>query len=64
MAIWISVNIGSQHQVIPWTNVDLSLVMPNDIYLRPFPREIPQLSITEISLKITYLNISVKFPKG
>ena len=45
-----------RHQAITWTNVDLSLVKANDIHLMAASLEIPQPSITECSLKITYLN--------
>ena len=42
-------------QAITWTNVDLSSVRSICIHLRAISQEIPQLSITKISLKITYI---------
>ena len=56
MATEIWVNIGSGNGLVPinWTNVDLSSVRSSDIHLRASSQEIPQPSITEISLKITY----------
>ena len=45
-----------QHQAITWTNVDLILVKSSDIRLRKISLKEPQLSITKISLKVTYLN--------
>ena len=44
------------HQAITWTNIDLSSVRSSGIHLRANLEEIPQPSVTEISLKITYLN--------
>ena len=43
------------HQAITWTNVDLSSVRSSGVHLRPISQEIPQPSVTEISLKITCL---------
>ena len=42
------------YQAIAWTNLDLSSVKPNDIYLRVISQERTQSSITKISLKIFY----------
>ena len=47
----------SWHQAITWTNVDLSFVSYSDNHLREILQEIPQSSYTEVSLKITCLNI-------
>ena len=57
MAAEIWVNIGSDnpgllHQAITWTNVELSSARSSGIHLRSIPQEIPQPSVTEISLKI------------
>ena len=51
-----------QHQTITWTNVDLSSVRSSGIHLRAILQEIPQSSVTEISLKITYLKFCSNFP--
>ena len=40
------------HQVITWTNIDLSSVRSSDICLRTVSQEIPQPSITEISWQL------------
>ena len=50
------------HQAITWTNVDLSSVRFSDNHLRAISQEIPQSSITEISLKITYLDFNSNLP--
>ena len=44
-----------QHQAITWTNVELSSVRSNDIDLSAILQETLQPSVTEISLKITYI---------
>ena len=46
--------VAWRHQAITWTNVDLSLVRSINIHLRAISPEIPQLSITRITLKTTY----------
>ena len=46
--------VAWRHQAITWTNVDISL-RSNGIHLRAILQEIPQPSVTAISLKITYL---------
>ena len=51
-----------RHQAITWTNVDLSSVRSSSIHLRAILQEIPQLPVTEISLKITYLKYCSNFP--
>ena len=43
------------HQAITWTNVDLSSVRSSGIHLNAILQEMPQPSVTEISLKINYL---------
>ena len=43
-----------RYQAITWPNVDLSVVKSNDIHLRAISQEIPQPSITKLSLIITY----------
>ena len=45
-----------RHQAITWTNVDLSSVRSCGIHLSAILQEIRQQSVTEISLKIAYLN--------
>ena len=39
-----------------WTDVDLLLVRPSGLHLRTISQEVPQPSITTISLNIAYLN--------
>ena len=66
MATWIWVNIGTGdgllHQAITWTNVDLSSARSSGIHLRAILQEIPQPSVTEISMKITYLKFCSNIP--
>ena len=50
------------HQAITWTNVDLSSVRSSGIHLRAILQEIPQPSVNEISLKITYLKFCSNLP--
>ena len=47
--------VAWRHQAITWTNIDLSSVRSSGIHLSAILQEIPQPSVTEISLKITYL---------
>ena len=47
---------------ITWTNVDLSSVRSSGIHHRAILQEIPQQSVVEISLKITYLKICSNLP--
>ena len=47
--------VAWRHQAITWTNVDLSSVRSCGIHVRTISQEIPQPSITKISLKITSL---------
>ena len=47
--------VAWRHQAITWTNVDLSSVRSCGIHVRAISQEIPQPSITKISLKITSL---------
>ena len=54
--------VAWRHQAITWTNVDLSSVMSNGIHLRAILQEIPQSSVTKISLKITYLKCCSNLP--
>ena len=51
--LWL---VAWRHQTITWTNVDLSSVRSSGIHLSAILKEIPQPSVTEINLKITYLN--------
>ena len=53
-----------RHQAITWTNVDLSLVRSSGIHLSAILQEIPQPSVTEISLKIYISKILFKSPRG
>ena len=48
--------VAWRHQAINWTNVDLSSVRRRDIHLTAVSQRIPQPSICNMSLKITYLN--------
>ena len=56
--------VAWRHQAITWTNVDLCLVRSKDISVRTILQNIPQLSIIKISLQITYMNFSFKYPRG
>ena len=47
---------GWQHQAITWINVDLSSVKSNDFHLMVISQDIHQPLITELSMKITYVN--------
>ena len=62
MVTLIWVNIGWRHQAITWINVDLSSVRFSGIHLRSILQEITQSSVTEISLKITYLKFCSNLP--
>ena len=42
------------HQAITWTNVDWSSVKSSDIHIKAISQEMPQPSITEICLEMTY----------
>ena len=44
-----------QQQAIVWTIVDSSSAWSSDIHLRAISQDIPQPSVTKISLKIAYL---------
>ena len=61
MATEIWVNIGSG-KAITWTIVDLLSIRSSDIHLRQFSQEIPQLPMTAISFKITYLKFCSNLP--
>ena len=50
------------HQAITWTNVDLSSVRSSGIHLSAILQEIPQPSVTEISLTIIYLKFCSNLP--
>ena len=54
--------VAWRHQAITWTNVDLSSVRSSGIHLSAILHEMPQPSVTEISLKITYLNFCSNLP--
>ena len=54
--------VAWRHQAIIWTNIDLSSVRSNGIHLSAILQEIPQPSLTEISLKITSLNFCSNLP--
>ena len=61
MATENCVNIGSGNCLLPdgtWTNVDLLSVRSSGIHLRAILQEIPQPSVNEINLKITYLKFN------
>ena len=65
MATKIWVNIGSGNGLLPdgtWTNVDSSSVKSIDIHMGAISQEIPQPSITKISLNITYLKFYSNLP--
>ena len=51
------------HQAINWSNVDSSSVRSSDINLRAISQEIPQPSITQISLKINGLRFYSYLPR-
>ena len=44
-----------RHQAITWTTVNFSSVRFSNIHLRTISQDIPEPSITEISLKITFV---------
>ena len=50
------------HQAITWTKVDLSSMRFCDNHLRAFSHQTPWPWITEMSLKITYLNFESNLP--
>ena len=50
------------HQAITWTNVDLSSSRSKDNHLMAISQDKPQPSITEFSLKITYINFLSNLP--
>ena len=52
------------HQAITWTYVDLSSVRSSGIHLRAILQEVPQPSVTEISLKITYRKFCSNLPEA
>ena len=56
--------VAWRHQAFMWTIVDLSSVRSSNIYLRAISIEIPQLWITNISLKITYVNFHWNLPEA
>ena len=51
---WCLTLVAWRHQAITWTNVDLLSLRSSGIHLSPISQEIPQPSIAEKSLKITY----------
>ena len=60
--ICIKKGTGWQHQAIIWTNVDLKILRSSGIDLRAISWEMPQPSITEISLGIAKLKFESNFP--
>ena len=52
------------HQVITWTNVDLSSLRSSDVHLRSISLEISQPPVNEISLKIIFLRFYWNLPGG
>ena len=65
--IWV--NLGSDNGLLPDGTKPLPEPMltddqwsPHDIHIRAISQEMPQPSITEICLKITYLNFHSDFP--
>ena len=52
--------VAWRHQAITWTNVDFSSIKSCGVHVRTISQEIPQPSITKISLKITSLKC-IKF---
>ena len=51
-----------RHQAITWTNAELLSVKSSDIHLNTIAQEIPQLPITKISMKMTYLKFHLNLP--
>ena len=51
-------------QTITWANVALSSVRSSNIHLRTISKEIPEPSITKISLQISYLKFPSNFPRA
>ena len=63
--IWVNIGLGNvtwSHQAIIWTNVDLSSARSSDIYLKALSLEIPQVSVTKISLNVSHLKFNSKLP--
>ena len=56
--VWL---VAWRHQAITRTNVDLSSVRFCGVHVRTISQEIPQPSITKISLKSTYLKFHSNF---
>ena len=62
---WLNQSLVSwRHQATTWTNVDSSSERPNGTHLRAIPQEVPQPSITEISLKFAYLKVCQNLPEA
>ena len=51
-----------RHQAFTWTNVDLSSGRSSAIHLSAILQEMPQPSVTEISLRTTYLKFCSNLP--
>ena len=63
MAIQIWVNIGSDDGLLPDdTKPSPESMVSSDINLKEISQQIPQLSITKVSLKITYLKFRSNLP--
>ena len=54
--------IAWQRQAITWINVDSSLARSRDIHLRAILQEITAALITEISLKMIYIEFYSNLP--
>ena len=57
-----NIDSGKWHPAIIWTNVNLLSVKSSNINLRAISQEIPQPSLTKISLNITYLDFHLELP--
>ena len=59
LSLWL---LAWWHQTITWTNVDWSSLKSSDIHIRAISQEMPEPSITKISLKIIYLKFYSNLP--
>ena len=62
LSILVQVMVAWQLEAITWTNFDLLSMRSSDNHLTAISQEIPQPSITKISLEITYLKFYLTLP--
>ena len=73
MTLYVDIDMGQnrlrrwlvawQHEIITWTNIDLSWIRSSEVYLRSISQEIPQLPNIKFSLKMNYL-FFLNFPSA